>query len=60
MAAYPLRHTLTQRDMLPQHLINIRELINECFKNDFSKKQRSSLRMSLGSKHVGAILNVLM
>ena len=53
------RPTVTQHDMLPQHPINIRELINECL-NDFSKEQRSSLRMILGSKHVGAILNVLM
>jgi len=45
--------------MLPQHLINIRELINECFYNDFNKEQRSYLKMILGSKHVGAILNVL-
>ena len=29
------------------------------FKNDFSKEQCSSLKMILGSKHVGAILNVL-
>jgi len=36
-------------------------LISECFKNcDFSKEQCSSLKMILGSKHVGAILNVLM
>jgi len=27
---------------------------------DFNKEQRSSLRMILGSKHVGAILSVLM
>ena len=47
-------------DMLPQRPIHIRELINDCFYNDFSKEQRSSLRMILGSKHVGAILNVLM
>ena len=33
-------------DMLPQHRINIRELISECFlKYDFSKEQRNSLRM---------------
>jgi len=36
--------------MLPQHPINIRELINECFSNDSSKEQRSSLRKILGSK----------
>jgi len=30
------------------------------FKNDFSKEQRSSLKMILGSKHVGKILSVLM
>ena len=30
-----------------------------CFWNDFSKEQRSSLRMIYGSKHVGAILSVL-
>jgi len=30
------------------------------FKMTFFKEQRSSLRMILGSKHVGAILNVLM
>ena len=30
------------------------------FKCDFSKEQFSSLKMILGSKHVGAILNVLM
>ena len=29
-------------------------------KRDFSKEQCSSLKMSLGSKHVGAILSVLM
>ena len=28
-------------------------------KCDFSKEQRSSLMMILGSKHVGAVLNVL-
>jgi len=60
------RHTLssvrlTQYDMLPQHRVNIRKLISECFyKYDFSKEQCSSLKMVLGSKHVGAILNVLM
>ena len=36
------------------------ELFCECFQNDFSKEQRSSLRMILGSKRVGAILSVLM
>jgi len=30
------------------------------FYNDFSKEQRSSLRMILGSKRVAAILSVLM
>jgi len=29
-------------------------------KCDFSKEQRSSLKMILGSKHVGTILNILM
>ena len=29
--------------MLPQHPVNIWELINECFLNIFSKEQRSSL-----------------
>jgi len=37
---------------------------NQCvcffFKYDFSKEQCNSLKMILGSKHVGAILNVLM
>ena len=48
--------------MLPQHQINIKKLKSECFffKCDFSKEQCSSLKMILGSKHVGAILNVLM
>ena len=48
--------------MLAQHQVNIRKLISECFfkKCDFSKEQCSSLKMILGSKHVGAILNVLM
>ena len=54
------QRTLTQHDMLPQHPVNIMELFCEFFKNDFSKEQRSSLRMILGSKHVGAILSVLM
>ena len=58
--AYSQQRTLTQHYMLPQHPINIRELFCECFQNDFSKEQRSSLRMILGSKHVGAILSVLM
>jgi len=40
--------------MLPQRPINIRELSKECFKNDFRKEQLSSLRMILGSKHVGS------
>jgi len=30
------------------------------FEIDFSKEQHSSLRMILGSKHVGAMLSVLM
>jgi len=49
-------------DMLPQHQVNIRKLISECLnkKYDFSKEQCSSLKMILGTKHVGAILNVLM
>jgi len=47
-------------DMLPQHPVNIMGLFCECFSNDFSEEQRSSLRMILGSKHVGAILSVLM
>ena len=47
--------------MLPQHQVNIRKLISVCFKKcDFSKEQFSSLKMILGSKYVGAILNVLM
>ena len=47
--------------MLPQHQVNIRKLISEYFKKcDFSKEQCSSLKMILGSKHVGAILSVLM
>jgi len=36
------------------------ELFCEYFQKVFSKEQRSSLRMILGSKHVGAILSVLM
>jgi len=42
--------------------VNIRKLISECFffKCDFSKEQCSSLKMILGSKHVGAILSILM
>jgi len=52
---------LTKYDMLPQHQVNIRKLISECFsKCDLSKEQCSSLKMILGSKHVEAILNVLM
>ena len=53
---------LTQYDMLPQHQINIRKLAIECvffFKWDFSKERCSSLKVILGSKHVGAILNGL-
>ena len=38
---------------------NIRKLITECWKCGFSKEECSSLKMILGSKHVGAILNVL-
>jgi hypothetical protein len=42
-----------------RHPVNIMELFCEGFLNDFSKEQRSSLRMILGSKHVGgAILSV--
>ena len=53
---HPQQRTLTQHDMLPQHSVNIMELFCECFfLNDFSKEQRSSLRMILGSKNVGAI-----
>jgi len=44
--------------MLPQHPVNIKEFY-ECFWSDFSKEQRSSLSMIQGSKHVGAILSVL-
>jgi len=58
--AHSQQRTLTQHDMLPQHPVNIKELFCECFKSDFSKEQRSSLRMIIGSKHVGAILSVLM
>jgi len=43
-------------DMLPERPDNIMELICECFfLNDFSKEQRNSLRIILGSKHVGGI-----
>jgi len=45
--------------MLPQHPVNIMDFFGECFENDFSKEQRSSLSVILGSKHVGAILSVL-
>jgi len=45
--------------VLCKSLVNIMELFCEGFQNDFSKEQRSSLRMILGSKHVGAILSVL-
>ena len=52
---------ITPTNVLPQHPVNIKELISECFfKYDFSKEQRSSLKMILGSKHVEAILSVLM
>jgi len=45
--------------MLPQH--KYKEINQSVFlKCDFSKEQCSSLKMILGSKHVGAILNVLM
>ena len=57
--AHSQQRTITQY-MLPQHPVNIKELFCECFENDFSKEQRISLRMILGSKHVGAILSVLM
>ena len=61
LEAQSQQRTLTQCDMLPQHPVNIKKLISECFeKCDFSKEQCSSLKMILGSKHVGAILNVLM
>jgi len=33
--------------------------VNVFLKCDFSKEQCSSLKMILGSKHIGAILNVL-
>jgi len=52
--------SVLQSDMLPQHPVNIMQLFSERFENEFSKEQHSSLRMILGSKHVGAILNVLM
>ena len=45
--------------MLPQHPVNIKELITEVQRTTYNV-QRSSLRMILGSKHVGAILSVLM
>jgi len=45
--------------MLPQHPVKINYFVN-VFWNDISKEQRSSLRMILGSKHVGAILSILM
>jgi len=57
---HPQQRSLTQHDMLPQHPVNIMELFCECFLNDFSKEQRSSLRMISESKHVGAILSFLM
>jgi len=51
---------LTQYDTLPQHQVNIRKSISECFKKcDFSQEQCRSLKMILGSKHVGAISVVL-
>jgi len=34
--------------------------VNVFFLNEFSNEQHRSLRMILGSKHVGAILSVLM
>jgi len=43
-----------------QHPINIRELINECFKITLVRNNVAPSKMILGSKHVGAILNVLM
>jgi hypothetical protein len=47
--------------MLPQHPVNRKKLISECFeKCGFSKEQCSSLKMILGWIHVGAILTVLM
>jgi len=46
---------------MPQYKVGIRELISECLKTcDFSKEECGSLKMILGSKHVGTILNVLM
>ena len=54
------QRTLTQHDMLPHLPVNIMELFCECFKNDFSKEKRNSLRMILGSTHVWPILSVLM
>jgi len=58
--AHSQQRTLTQHNMLPQHPVNTKKLFCECFQNDFSKEQSSTLRMILGSKHVGAILSVLM
>jgi len=58
--AHSQQRTLKQRDMLSQHPVNIKEFFCECFYNNFSKEQRSSLRMILGSKQVRAILSVLM
>ena len=39
------------------HCSLLRSYFKKC---DFSKEQCSSLKMILGSKHVGAILNVLL
>ena len=48
--------------LLKPHFKNTHWLISQWvfFKCGFSKEQCSSLKMILGSKHVGAILNVLM
>jgi len=42
--------------MLPQHQINISVFF---FKYDFSEEQCRSLKIILGSKYIGAVLNVL-
>jgi len=49
------QRTLAQHDMLPQHPVYRNELTCECFNVTLAKKERSSLRMICGSKHVGAI-----